>query len=404
MEGHASIGSMIRFSWAKSREILFPFNFKQWFRILVIVWLAGAGIQGFSANFKAPAKPVQPSFVPQKFKMPTLPPAMSSQAMKKMPPASSVEASPASGISGSSAEQVRRAPQKGTAPLSVSQDADRIAKLRASMERPKRGKGPIMLALFIAGMIGLGLGFVALVVFFLWISCRFNFVLLDTLVTRKPVIRASFKSHKEAGNSFFVWALVFTGISLVGVLLAGQAFLISIGIAKWNLAVGIPLVILAGLLALAVLLGIIFLGIMMRDFVVPVMYREKIPAMNALSKFMKAGTFTFGKMFLYLLVVLGLWILAVILQSVVSVLVALGGLIAGAIVAIPGILLIGALPFLKLPLILLGGLVAIALVLAVIVVIGMVMLPAVIFFRVFALAYLTRLYPECDLLSFNHKP
>ena len=46
---------------------------------------------------------------------------------------------------------------------------------------------------------------------------------------------------------------------------------------------------------------------------------------------------------------------------------------------------------------------AIAIVLAVIVVTGMVMLPVAIFFRAFALTYLTRLYPDCDLLGFTEK-
>jgi hypothetical protein len=161
--------------------------------------------------------------------------------------------------------------------------------------------------------------------------------------------------------------------------------------------------ILGGLLALAVVVAMVFVGTVMRDFVLPVMYREKIPAMGALNKFLEAGTFSFGKVFQYLLVVFGLWILAMIAQSIVGIFAVIGGVITGGIVAIPGVILFKALPILKIPLIVLGSFAVIALILAVIVVIGMVMLPAVIFFRVFALAYLTRLYPECDLLGFSGK-
>jgi hypothetical protein len=145
----------------------------------------------------------------------------------------------------------------------------------------------------------------------------------------------------------------------------------------------------------------IFAGMVMHDFVLPVMYQEKITAMSAMNKFLEADTFAFSGVFQYLLVVLGLWVLAAVLQGVVGIFVAMGGVIAGGILAIPGVLLTMAFPFLKLPLIVFGSFVAMALVLAVIVVIGMVMLPVAIFFRVFALAYLTRLYPECDLLGFT---
>ena len=323
------------------------------------------------------------------------------QMMKRMPHASSVETPPSSGTSGLSTEQVQMPPKKGMGPLSISQDADRIAKLRAKMERPKHKASPVIFALLMAGMIVLGISFM---VFFLWLSSRLNFVLLDTIVTREPAIKEPFKKHKETGNSYFVWMLAFLGISIGAILIAGLVIALSVGIAKWNLVVGVPLVILGGLLALAVLLVMIFVGIAMHDFVLPVMYREKIPAMNAMNKFLETDTFAFGKVFQYLLVIFGLWILAIIVQSIVGILAAIGGVIAGGIVAIPGIVLIKALPLLKLPLIILGGLVAMTLVLAVIVVVGMVMLPVVIFFRVFALAYLTRLYPECDLLNFSHEP
>ena len=76
-------------------------------------------------------------------------------------------------------------------------------------------------------------------------------------------------------------------------------------------------------------------------------------------------------------------------------------MIMGGIAAIPGVLIVKALPFLKFPLIFLGALLAVVLILAVIAAIGMVMLPVEVFFRVFSLTYLTRLYPDCDLMGFT---
>src|SRR3989338_10233114 len=44
-----SISSLLSFSWNKTKELLFPFNFKRWLKILFIVWLAGqVGGGGFN--------------------------------------------------------------------------------------------------------------------------------------------------------------------------------------------------------------------------------------------------------------------------------------------------------------------------------------------------------------------
>lgn len=397
-----TIGEMIRFSWAKSREILFPFNFRRWLKVLIIVWLAGAGIQGFGANFKTPVKPAKPTFAFPKIPPPKpLPPVIPPQIIAKMSQVPSVRTPslPSSGIPAPSVEQVQM-PPKEIAPA-AHESAERILNLREKMERPKRKTSPALFALLVAGMAALGTGSVALIVFFLWLSCRFNFVLLDTIISGKPAIKEPFKKYKEAGNSYFAWTLAFLGISLLVLSTAGLAGAGLWVIAKGNAGLSVVSWIFAGFPAFIMILAIIVVGATMHDFVLPIMYREKIPAMRALDKFLKAGAFRFGKVLQYLFVVFGLWIFATILQGLVGILAAIGGLIAGGIVAIPGFILFKALPFLKLPLIVLGGLLAIAFILAVVVVIGIVMLPVAIFFRVLALAYLTRLYPECDLSGFN---
>ena len=379
MNNEPTVGSMIRFSWGKSREILFPFNFKRWFKFLIILWLAGVGIQGFSANFKVPIKP---SATPSKITI-SKPPA-------PLPP-SGIKLSQTLGTP-AAAEEVLRT---GSKPGEKAPDPSRFSKLRAAVDRTANKMHPALAGMILGGLAFLGVG---ILVFFLWLSCRFNFVLLNALVTRDPSISEPFRQNKEPGNSYFKWSLVFLGLGLAVflTLLGGSVGLLFL--TKGNLVLSILLGFFAGFPVLIVLLGMIFIGILMRDFVLPVMYHEKIPAMKALMKFLKTNTFSIGKALQYLLILFGFWILAVILQAVIGLLVALGGLIAGGIVAIPGIFLIKALPLLKIPLIVFGILAAVALILAIIIVIGMVMLPVVIFFRVFALAYLTRLYPGCDLL------
>lgn len=391
MNSAPTIGSMIRFSWAKSQEILSPFNFKRWFKILIIVSFAASGIPAFGIVFNAPKIPAPASFAPRKITVPKISPMIPPKMIKTPLPVS--------------AGQISTQSQGGVKSFSVSQDAERIAKLRSKMEHSKRKARSTIGALQITGIIVLGIGLVVFTIFFLWISSRLNFVLLNTLVTKDTSIKETFRASKETGDSYFGWTLIFWGASffvLLMVALAG-AFLFAAakGNTGWIAMIGIPL----GSLTFIFILAIIAIGTAMHDFVLPIMYREKIPAMEAVNKFLKVGMPGFRKIAQYLLIIFGFWILATILQAIVAFFMAAGGLIAGGILAIPGIILIKVIPFLKIPLIILSIFIAVALILAVIMVIGMVMLPAVIFFRVFALAYLTRLYPECDLLGFvGRKP
>lgn len=282
----------------------------------------------------------------------------------------------------------------------MSSYAERMVKLRAKMDPPKVQANPAQVILFLTGTAILGIGFL---LFFLWLSSRFNFILLDAVIRGNVAIRASFREHREIGNSYFRWFLGFFGIVFSAVLISaliGMGFWV---LFKGSLVLNKSFWVFVGFFILPVLFGIFFLGTVMRDFVLPVMYREKIRAVSATNKFFRANTFAVGKVFRYLLMIFGLWILAVVVQTIVSVFVLIGGAIAGAILAVPGILLIKVLPILLTPIIVLWSFIALALILAGLVGVGMVLLPVVIFFRVFALAYLTRLYPECDLLNFSRK-
>jgi hypothetical protein len=237
--------------------------------------------------------------------------------------------------------------------------------------------------------------------FFMWLSSRFNFILFDTIVRGNTGIRMPFREHRELGNSYFKWSLGFLGILIGALFIIGLVSVMLFGIAKGHTGLLILFGILAGLLAVGLLLGMMLIGTVMQHLVLPIMYHEKITALDAMNQFLDANTFTFGKVFQYLLVIFGLGIVASILQGIVVVIVGIGGVLAGGVVVIPGIFLVKALPLLKLPLIILGVLIVIAIILVVIVAAGMVMLPAAVFFRAFALTYLTRLYPECDLLGIS---
>lgn len=379
-QGQASIGEMIRFSWSKSKEILFPFHFKRWLKILIIVWLAAAGVQGINFNWNAPTKKTETPVEVSKTSSET-----AEQTTKAGPSAAPAQTS---GAVTSEAETAG-----GQAPGAVAaQDAQPLP----PVPKPKINTGLVIL--MVAGALVFGISFF---LFFTWLSARFHFILLDVLVERRDAIRAPFREHREIGNSFFKWSIGFLAISLGVILILLLLAGVLVGIAKGNPGLIILTVVAAGLLILGAIILMMIIGILLSDFVAPIMYSEKIPTAEAFNKFLEADDFSFGAAIKYLLVLLGLWIFAGIVQTVVTIVVGLCGLIVGAICFIPGLLLAGVLPFLKIPLAILGGFLLVALILAVGVMIGMIMLPVAIFFRTFALSYLTRLYPDCDLLKFS---
>ncbi len=390
--------SMIRFSWAKTLEILSPFHFKRWFKILIIVSFAGAGIPSFVVNFNLPNQSAFVAFTPRKIKAPKFSPVIRPPTVEEL---SVARASSSSGASVCCADQVAAQPNRGFKPPSPNPDAEQIKRLRSQAPLSKRKASPIGVAFFIAGMIALGFGSLALLVFFLWLASRLNFVLLNTLVTKDPLIQGPFKQNKEIGDSYFRWSLAFFGIAGAVLMILAMIGVVLLMIAKKNAWLSVLFGIFTVPVSAAIILAVVAIGTLMHDLVVPIMYREKISAMKAIKSFLASDAFSFPRMIQYLLLIFGFWVLATVIQMIIAVFVGLGGLIAGGVVTIPGLVLMKALPFLKIPILILGVFAAICLILAVVMVIGMVMLPAVIFFRVFALAYLAKIRPDCDLLGFS---
>lgn len=377
------IQEAIRFSWNKSKGILFPFQWKRWFRILIIAWLAGAGIQGINFRWSGSPKTETPA--------PTVPASKeTSQKATPVQPSVAPLQEGASDIAGGSA--VTTSQGQGSGQVKVPGNVSR------PFPKPKVNRGAI--TALVIGVALLGLSFF---IFFTWLSSRFHFILFDVIVKREAAIRGPFKTHKEIGNSLFKWSLGFLGISLGVILIILLVTGLLIAIAKGNIGVSFLVGVPAVLLLLGVIFLIVVIGIMINDFVTPIMYQKKISTADAFNKFLESDVFRLGAIIKYLLILLGLSILAGIVQMIVSVIVGLCGLIAGGILAIPGFFLIKALPLLKIPLIVLGVFLLIALAIAVVVIISLIMLPVVLFFRVFALAYLTRLYPDCDLLDFSRE-
>ena len=339
-----SVGSLINLSWCKTKEILLPFEFKRWLKILLIVWLAG---QGAGGNFSLPNRPR----------------SFPSQKQAQVQPVSP-EASSAATTETISAQSLETAPSPTLTPQEKAKEA--FKKL-----------GPWLFVLIVI--------FIVLALLFMWLSARFQFIFLELVIRRDISIGESFRKFGAHGNSFFLWSWGFIGVFLAGSLLC---FLPAILFrqAAW-LFLSLPLFVIF-LLAAAVL------GVVVSDFVAPMMYQDGLKTMGALNKFFVLKPKT-SDLFVYFLLKIGLGVLAGVLTFVIMLVVGLAILLVGLLALLLGVVLVKIFPFLKVSLLVLGvitGIVLFALSF------GLATLFVPIFFRIFSLGFLARLIPEYNLL------
>ena len=233
---------------------------------------------------------------------------------------------------------------------------------------------------------------VMLVLFFMWLSSRFNFIFLDLLIHRDVRIGESFKTYKPLGNSYFLWSLGFGVVSIVAFLTLILIAALTASLTKALLWISIPIVVLLAI-------GFAVVGVLVADFAPPIMYHDGVRTMEACRKGLSFKP-EVGQIILYVLLKMGLGILGglagLILTLIIGVLVLIIGLVTGLL----GSLIVAAIPFLKPVFFALGILGLIIGVVVVVVLAGLTTLPIAVFFGVFTLNYLTRFNPEYNLLSF----
>lgn len=362
MDPRPAVSSLIHFSWQKTKEILFPFQLKRWLKILVIVWLSGHAA-GLGSNLNIPRRQ-KPAQVPTQAEQVVQPKAQTRQA----------PAGPGSELS----DDTAGAPQGTRTPT--------VAAPAGGQSRRPLSKTELM-ALVIAIPI-----VVMLVLFFMWLSSRFNFIFLDLLIHRDVRIGESFKTYKPLGNSYFLWSLGFGVVSIVAFLTLILIAALTASLTKALLWISIPIVVLLAI-------GFAVVGVLVADFAPPIMYHDGVRTMEACRKGLSFKP-EVGQIILYVLLKMGLGILGglagLILTLIIGVLVLIIGLVTGLL----GSLIVAAIPFLKPVFFTLGILGLIIGVVVVVVLAGLTTLPIAVFFGVFTLNYLTRFNPEYNLLSF----
>ena len=344
------VSEVISFSWKKTQAILFPFELKRWVKILFIVWLAGhaAGL-GSGNNISKQLRPR-----PKRSETAVVQPRAQNQLqIEKTNPLTFLTTS-----------------QTGNPP---------------SLPATKKIANPsVKTAVFLLGPAVLGL-----MLFFLWLSTRFDFVLLDLVVRRDISIKEAFQKYKSQGNSYFKWLILFfmIGFGLTALLISGAAFVRPL----WGLFVFLVLVFVVAMITVGTLIG---------DFVLPVMYQDNIRVGEALKKFLSLKPCA-SSIALYLLVKVGLGIASGLIIFLAGFLLSLGVIVVGLLIMIFGSFLVSTMAVLKPILVITGVLLLTVTIFCIIILWGLMTLPIPIFFRVFALAYLGQLIQGYNLLGFS---
>ncbi|OGX05602.1 MAG: hypothetical protein A3G87_00560 [Omnitrophica bacterium RIFCSPLOWO2_12_FULL_50_11] len=366
MNNQPNVGDVISFAWLKTKQILFPIQFKRWLKIFFIVWLAG---QAGGFNFNIPNLPERKEEVAEEQTV--------GERATDEPTEESEQGTGTGTQSGEELDDTTGIPQ--TAPTTQPETG-----VTDETQVPPIPLGVWFVLIPLALAVGL---------LFAWLSARFNFILLELMQNRDVLLKTSFRIHKLAGNSYFLWALCFGLVAIVSTL----AIVLLIGLSATFLK---ALLWLTVPLALALIIALVIIGVLVMDFVLPIMYQDKIRCMEACRKFLALKP-AVGSVAIYFVVKIALGIVAMIIAFIVAFVTALAFIILGILIGVLGALLAAAVTFLKPVLIVLGILLLIPVVLAMLILIGIILLPIPIFFRAFALAYLAKLISQYDLLGFS---
>jgi hypothetical protein len=145
-----------------------------------------------------------------------------------------------------------------------------------------------------------------------WVTSRFKLIYLDNLVHGRAEIVEPWRRLKALGDSLFVFRV---GFGLAAVVVGGTlvATLVSLGVfslASSAKGLGIVGIAVAGLLFLIFVIAAMYVALFLESFVVPIMYRNNLPAIAAWRVFLPWLSAEGGSFLLYGLFVLLLFIMA----------------------------------------------------------------------------------------------
>jgi len=164
-------------------------------------------------------------------------------------------------------------------------------------------------------ILGIMVG-VAFAVLLLWVTSRFKFIYLDSVIKGQAEIVKPWTTYESLGNSLFLWRLCFALACVAGAVLTMIAFFApAAGFSVHDALAGLS--VAAGVLGVVGLtifgIAATYVGLFTESFIIPIMYRYDLKVLDAWKAFLpwlKAQPFHFvlyGLFVLMLFVVFGVF-------------------------------------------------------------------------------------------------
>lgn len=374
-----SYGKLIGMSFNWMAEILFrPFNLKKWIMFAVITILAGQLGGGFNFNLGGNRDNLD-------------------KIIRAVRGASSV----------SNNTDSQTEPAAGPDLFGALREAKKL------IPRPEIGKkisdlfkDPKKISAIVFLIVPFILLLLLVIIIWMWVKANFSMVFIDSVVRNDASLRVPFHKNKPQGKSFFLWSMAFSAIVILvlgSIIYCPIAQLIKAGAFQKQpidpaQIISVLIYYLPFLIASIVLFGLI--SVLVYDFVLPIMYKKKTGILEAWVIFFDILRKNLGEIFLYLLVKIGLAILAVIASIIIAILGIIALIVIGGIVVLLGFLIYFITPA-----------AAKGPVLAVLVVAGIpafaylgflfnvLFIPIPVFFRIFSVYVLSSIDESLDLFT-----
>ncbi len=277
-----------------------------------------------------------------------------------------------------------------------------LEKIQGSFPEAKEALGAVIIyfrehiAVAILLAIATFLIILGLILFFVWLRSVFSFIFLGSVIKNEVLIKRGFRENRARGRSFFLWNLAFSVISLIVLaLVVGVPILIMgrYGTSAPGGGTNIPVVVFG---IVAIVLGVLIVPILavliqtlVYDFILPIMYVENRRIIDGWQRFLPILKSNKKNLFLYLLLKIGLGIVALIGSIIVTIILSLVFLLIFAIIGLLIFLLAKAVGLSWNPL-----LITLAVTGGMLVIIGInyvyncFLLPIPVFFRAYSLLFL----------------
>ncbi len=366
------ISSLIRKSIDRSELILFrPFELKKWLALILIAALAGALGGGNGANPRSPN--------PQKREETSIENSVSTESENTAPAPAQI-----------SEEITNGSTTAGTVPKNnIEPAADTLGE--TAPQEPSSAPNPILIVILV--VIGL-----ALSILFTWLSSRFRFIWLNSILQNTSAIREPFGRFRSEGNNLFKALLAILGGTLLyAAIVFGLMFLVGqiFGVFKegfaWDFSMGLVFTLISILFLgiPGILLALAFLGI--EDFVITIMTLEPSKFRDAWKSFWGLYSQNKKDFWIYVFVKIGLSIVAMLLQLMLLIGWALLALVTGAIIFGIPYYIFSVLLKINMIFWILAGIAGIPFLIVFILLMAAINLPFATFFRSFSLYFLSSL-------------